>query len=436
VSDQVDLLVIGGGIAGTAAAAEAARLGASVTVVEKGERLGGSGALSAGILWTAPDRETLRRICPRGDPELGGVLVDGFEGAVERVRAEGVDVSERWFGQMGFGVAHRIDIHGLLDAWRKRIEAAGTIAFETAAIEPIIADGAVRGAHVRGPGGTDALHARAVVLATGGFQGDADLRRRLIGPEAAGMLVRSNPHSTGDGFRIGLAAGAARSGAFDSFYGHLLPSPLRSFGPDDYLPLTQYHSKACVLVNGFGGRFVNESRGDEVSNQALLRQPGSRGVLLCDERARTEHAVGAPYPHGQVVNRLAVARDAGARLARAETVEALVEAVSAWGVSDRGLRATLAAASSELRDPPFWGLEVQPSITFTFGGLRADRDGRALAADGAPVPGLFVAGADMGGLQETGYVGGLILGLVFGPRAAAAALGAGEPRPREAVARG
>jgi succinate dehydrogenase/fumarate reductase flavoprotein subunit len=451
---SVDLLVIGGGVAGTAAAAEATRLGASVILVEKGEGLGGSGALSAGILWTAPDRETLGRVCPHGDPELGGALVDGFDPAVERVRAEGVEVSERWSGQMGFGVAHRIDIHALLEAWRGRIEAAGTIAFETAAVEPIVEDGAVRGARVRGPGGTNAIHAGAVVLATGGFQGDADLRRRLIGPGAERMLLRSNPHSAGDGLRIGLAAGAGPSSALDSFYGHLLPSPLRSFGPDDYLPLTQYHSKACVLVNRFGRRFVDESRGDEVSNQALLRERGARGVLLCDELVRTTYAVGAPYPHGQVVDRLALAREAGARVAQADSLDELVERVAEWDTNGRRLRTTLARYDSAaaggvadgdapmpaeplpLREPPFHAVEVQPAITFTFGGLRADRDGRALDAEGAPVPGLFVAGADMGGLQETGYVGGLILGLVFGPRAAAAALGAGEPRPEEAIARG
>ena len=108
-----DLLVIGGGIAGASAAARAAEAGANVVVVEKDDRLGGSGALSAGILWTAPDRETLRRVCPRGDPELGGVLVDEYDAVVERVRGAGVDVSERWHGQMGFGVAHRIDIAGM-----------------------------------------------------------------------------------------------------------------------------------------------------------------------------------------------------------------------------------------------------------------------------------------------------------------------------------
>lgn len=441
MSRGADLLVIGGGVAGTAAAAHAADCGAGVTVVEKGDRLGGAGALSAGILWTAPDEQTLRRVCPHGDPELGRVLVEGFDEAVDRVREAGVEVSDRWHGQMGFGVAHRIDIHGLLDLWRERIESAGgTVMLETAASELITDDGVVVGAEVSGPAGEERIEARATLLATGGFQGDGERVRSLIGPGAERIILRALPHSTGDGLRLGLAAGAALSGSLDSFYGHLLPSPLDDLRPEDFLPLTQYHSHSCLLVNRFGRRFTDESRGDEVSNQAVLRQRGGRAVLLCDEAVRTAHAVGAPYPHGQVVDRFALAKQAGARIARAETLDRLVAEVEAWDVNGPALRETLARyeAAAEgadvtldaplpadphpLREPPFHALEVQPSITFTYGGLRADGEGRVLDTAGLPVPGLFAVGADVGGLQDTGYVGGLALGLVFGPRVAEAAL--------------
>ena len=79
-------------------------------------------------------------------------------------------------------------------------------------------------------------------------------------------------------------------------------------------------------------------------------------------------------------------------------------------------------ADRGLSEPPFWALEVQPTLTFTFGGLAADADGQVRDSHRRPIPGLFAAGADVGGLQDTGYVGGLVLGLVFGPLAADAAL--------------
>jgi glycine/D-amino acid oxidase-like deaminating enzyme len=82
----VDLLVAGGGMAGMAAAARAIELGLDVVVVEKGDAVGGSAALSAGIVWTAPDVETACRIAPDGDPALLRALVEGFEPAVTRIR--------------------------------------------------------------------------------------------------------------------------------------------------------------------------------------------------------------------------------------------------------------------------------------------------------------------------------------------------------------
>ncbi len=81
---MIDLLVVGGGQAGLAAAAAAAERGLRVVVLEKTARHGGSAALSAGILWTAPDVETMQAILPEGDPELGRALVEGFEPAVAR----------------------------------------------------------------------------------------------------------------------------------------------------------------------------------------------------------------------------------------------------------------------------------------------------------------------------------------------------------------
>jgi predicted oxidoreductase len=103
----------------------------------------------------------------------------------------------------------------------------------------------------------------------------------------------------------------------------------------------------------------------------------------------------------------------------AESTAELAARVAEWGVDGSELRHTLADAAA-LREPPFHALAVAPCITFTFGGLRVDADGRVLGPDGAWIRNLYAAGADAGGLQGPGYVGGLALGLVFGPRVAEA----------------
>jgi succinate dehydrogenase/fumarate reductase flavoprotein subunit len=412
---RADLLVAGGGITGMAAAARAVELGLEVVVAEKGDDVGGSAALSAGIVWTAPDVETARRIAPEGDPALLRALVEGFDGAVERVRAAGVAVSERWTGQMGFGVAHHVDVTELLERWRAMLGDA--LLTRTEVRELLVdADGAVRGAVLT----RDVEVATgAVLLATGGFQGDGELVGRLVGWGAERMPVRSNPGSVGDGLRLGRAAGASLSRSLSGFYGHLIPDRLDRFDAADYLPLTQYHSNRSILVNVHGRRFTDESRGDELSNQLVLREPEGRAVLICDERVRREHAVGPPYPHGQVVDRFAEAAQAGGRLVQADSIAELAARVSEWGVDAAALRHTLAHAAA-LREPPFHALAVAPCITFTFGGLRVDADGRVLRPDCAWIRNLYAAGADAGGLQGPGYVGGLALGLVFGPRVAEA----------------
>ena len=430
-------------MAGLAAAAYASEHGSRVLVIEKGPRPGGSAALSVGMFWAVPDFETLRRRVPLGDPDLGRAVVEYYSSAVEVIREMGVSVGDRISGVMTVGIGHPIDVHALLDLEVAAIRRSGGRVACDAAVRRLITgeDGSVTGAVVRGPDGRiSTVLAGATILATGGFQGDPGLLSAYMGPNADRMLVRSNKGSVGDGLRLGSSAGGATSRAMSSFYGHLVPSPLSGFAEDDYMPLAQYYSSHCILVNRRGHRFCDESQGDEVSVQALLAQPEARGVLLCDERVRREFVVSEPFPNAGLLDRFERAASAGARLATSDTLDGLVSRAAAWGVDAVRLRDTLedyaAAARDEpvgldaplpavpepLVEPPFYALEVQPTITFTYGGLRTGTDGRVLDHDGMLVGGLWAAGVDAGGLSNWTYAGGLAPAFITGRRAGASAI--------------
>ncbi|MCU1636877.1 MAG: FAD-binding protein, partial [Cryobacterium sp.] len=207
-----------------------------------------------------------------------------------------------------------------------------------------------------------------------------------------------------------------------------------------FLRLTLYFSTYGILVNRLGRRFTDESLGDEVSNQFVVREPGRRGILIWDDEVQQKRALAVPYPSGLALDRHAEATKLGARTAETDTLEELVDVVAGWGVDRAGLATTLEnyqrAATGEpaildaplperpspLKTGPFRAIEVQPCITIPFGGLRVNGDGQVLDRDNHPVAGLFAAGADAGGAQDLRYVGGIVFGFVFGRRAADAAL--------------
>ena len=74
-----------------------------------------------------------------------------------------------------------------------------------------------------------------------------------------------------------------------------------------------------------------------------------------------------------------------------------------------------------LDSPPYYVIETQPAVTVTFAGVRIDRDAHVLEAEDRPIPGLYAAGADAGGIYSRAYAGGIAAALTFGLRAARSA---------------
>ncbi|MGO1560468.1 Fumarate reductase flavoprotein subunit [Actinomycetales bacterium JB111] len=432
--DRFDVVVVGSGVSGSSAAATAAAAGLRVAVVEKLAEPGGSAALSAGMFWTAPDLESLRARIPLGDPARGRRLVEDYRSALADVRATGIRVADDpQTDIMTFGIGYSLDIRALLAHCRDRVVAAGGEILLSSPVTAVAPDGDGWVVETATAGGPRRLSAGAVVLASGGFQGDPELLARYVGRNADRLLLRSNPGSVGDGLRLARGNGAGGTGAMSTFYGHLIAWPLQRWTTEDFLPYSQYYSESTVLLNLAGERFVDETLGDEILNQDLTFQRDGLGVLVLDEHVRSTEAVSEPFPGLGEVDRLELARQAGARVATADTLDELVELIGEWGIDPVAARRSLetyvdavrdgrrssegvpvGATARAPQDPPFHAVMVQPSITFTFGGIPTDDAGRVLDRDRHEVPGLFAAGADIGGLSNYGYAGGIAPGYITG----------------------
>jgi len=424
-------------MAGLAAAARTVQSGGTAILVEKGDAVGGS-ATYAEFVWTAPDLETLRERNPDGDPELAATLIEGFEPAVQWMRDLGVEVRDP-VPLLGFGIGHQSDLANLFLIERRMIEAEpGSELLLGADPERLMiaADGAVEGAVVRLASGEEReIRAGSTLLATGGYGGDPRLRAERIGPAAENMPLRANPHSKGRGLLLAESAGA-RFGLEDAaFYGHLWATGVPVNDPFMFAPSTFYHSEHGLLLNLAGERFLDETVGDQLNAIAAADQPGSRCLLIYDEYVHREWMM-RPYVEGiEPVDKFEAAYKAGARCAVADDVEEFKELPDEWGYDSEGVhnalveynRAAAAGAPLDpprsvdarpLDEPPYYVIDVEPAITFTFGGARIDIDARVLDNSGTPIPGLLAAGADAGGLYHRAYAGGLAPALVFGLRAA------------------
>ena len=352
-------------MAGLVAAARARELGVQPVVYEKGRRTGGSMRISSCVVWRYRAFDDFRAQCPVGDPLLQRCVFDRLDDALRWLESLGAPVVARGTGNpLTSGV--RFDPEGLTAALDR---AAGDVRLgETAA--------AVDG---------------TLVVATGGFQGDADLVQQHIRP-AAPLPLRANPWSRGDGLRTGLARGAALSSGMDEFYGRNMPDAAVS--ESDFVRGAQLYARHAFVVNERGEEFLERppswSETDVV--QATARQPGASAWYVLTDRALEQRV-------------------------RERRVREMVDAAARLG-------GTVVRA----RDLPFAvpegasvAVRVRASITHTVGGLAVDERARVLDRGGVPISDVFACGVDAGGIAAGGYASGLAAALVFGRIAAEAA---------------
>ena len=435
------VVIAGGGLAGLTAALRAAELGAQVTLLEKGDNPGGSFVYSSGYVWSYVDLPTFRREAPGGDASLQRLVLERLGACLTWLEGAGGDLLARETGNpLTFGA--RFDPERTVSALVEHLQASGGEMLTDTAFETLREDraGRITGVLARSPGEEREYDADAVILASGGFAGDPELVGRYIIGGPGRMLVRAHPRSTGDGFRAALQKGALASAGLDEFYGRNLPASPAEFPPERFVEVSQLYGRYAVAINARGERYADE--GADWSEAALTRatahQPGLYAYYILDaaglegrvrERTAKEMVETARRTGGTVVEAMSLTELADRLAARGVPHDAFLRTLEEYNsaiAAGENLSPPRSGQAWPLRDPPFVAVKVEPSITHTIGGLAADAGCRVLRrTDERPIPGLYAAGVEVGGVSVGGYTSGLASALVFGGTAAESAVADG-----------
>ena len=451
---EVPVLVIGGGACGLTAALAAREAGAEVLVAEQGPRCEGSSAMSLGALCAAGTREQARHGV---DDDAAAFLGDIMAKTLGQADPDLAALVARESGPALDWLAERHEVSFLFDAgWRPafghtraRLHAApgrtgadmmSRLAAACARAEvdvlndaqavALFATGAgeVKGVRLRRPdGGLEEIGCRALVLATCGFGGNAEMVARHI-PSMAQARYFGWEANTGDGLVWGEALGGELAD-MDAYQGLGLLADPQGIDVNPKLLI-----EGGVQVNARGERFSDEL--DDVSGQGarVIAQPGGHSWVVYDERV---HQACADLPQYRVLLELNARRTAGSAAELAEVIGAPADA----------LKATLVAVSEAVRHgapdgfgrrfdrpelrPPYHALRVTGALFHTQGGLKVDAAARVVRPDGSGLPNLYAGGGAARGISgrgPSGYLPGaglcsaVTLGRVAGRAAAAQAL--------------
>ncbi len=479
---STDVAIVGAGNAALCAALAAAEAGADVVVLEaapEAER-GGNSAYTAGAMRITYDGvQDLKKLIPdlsddniastdfgsysfddyfddlarvtqyRADPDLAETLIRRSFDTLQWMQGQGVRFQPS-YGRQAFKVGDRFKFWGGLavETWGGgpglvqslfdgAAKAGVRVVYEARARELILDSGRVAGlrASLRG-GETLDIEAGAVVLASGGFESNAEMRTSYLGPGWDLAKVRGTRHNMGDGIRMGLEAGAEPYGNWSGCHAVGWDMNAPPYGDLSVGDGFQKHSYPFgIMVNAQGLRFLDE--GADFRNytyakygREILAQLGQFAWQIFD--AKVSHLLRDEYRIRQVTR---VTADSIADLAaKLEGVDAgaLERTVAEFNVAVQsdipfdpnvkdgrgtaGLDIAKSNWANILDTPPFEAYGVTCGVTFTFGGLHIDGSGRVLDVAVDPIPGLYAAGELVGGLFYFNYPGGtgLTSGAVFG----------------------
>ena len=482
MSQSWDVIVVGAGNAALSAALAAREGGASVLVLERApqEESGGNSRYTAGsfcfcyqgaddIKALVPDLtdaeidqtdfasysaeryydDMFRMTRYRSDPKLCEQLVTRSLDTMLWLRSKGVRFNPIW-GRQAVKIDGKFKFGGELT-----LEASGggpgLVASETDAVRregaeicfgvgatDLLSDGmSVRGVRAKSRDGVEDISAKAVVLACGGFEANAEWRARYLGPGWEVAKVRGSRFNVGDGLRMALAVGAMPAGQWSGSHSVAWDNNAPPTGDLSVGDAFQKYSYTFgIMVNAEGRRFVDEGSDVRLKTYSklgriILSQPDQFAWQIFDKKVL--YLLREEYRIKRVSKVSANSLDELASKLEGVNAAAFLDEVRAFNAAVRrdvtfderfkdckctqGLAINKSNWAQTIDEPPFEAYQVGCGVTFTFGGLAiVPETAQVIDTASEPIPGLFAAGEIVGGLFYFGYPGGtgLMAGAVFG----------------------
>lgn len=443
VTYQGDVVVIGGGGSGLAAAISASQNGARVVVLEKLGFLGGSTNVSEGAL-NAPDpqrqgpqgiqdsvqkfyEQTMKGGHNVGDPKLVHYLTDHALESVHWMEKLGVHFKDKvgtatgalWqrshYPTTPSGNSYIRVFEKYLDQHKDQI----TVLTDTAAKHLIVKDGRVTGVVADNKGRPVTVNAnKAVIIATGGFGSNVKLRQEVntgvwkeVKLDSSIGCTNLSKAAQGDGIVMGKAVGANVIGMSDI---QIHPCGTPGTGLMENIRTS---GRNRLFVNLDGNRFVNEGAARDTLAKAIFAQKDSSyWVLVNHLRYPTRDWVDANgatianmVAQGAVVeaNTLdELAQKTGMNAANLKAAVAGYNAVVQKGAKDKFGFVANNKDDKALTEGPWYACRKVPTVHHTMGGLQINTKAQVLNAKGEVIKGLYAAGEVTGGIHGSNRLGG------------------------------
>jgi fumarate reductase flavoprotein subunit len=441
--DYVDVIVIGGGLAGCAATLAAAESGASVLQLEKLAETGGSTVLSAGLsAFAGTQEQRAQGIDDSVELLRSDILETGFHRNDERL----VDVYCReqlathdWLTSLGvtYGHVHAAsgqtvprshpsDTRRMLDLLIERAASLGATLVTGVHVTRLLReDGEIAAVQVLVDGESRSIRTSSVVIATGGFSQNPELLARFA-PQMAHAVRHGGAGSTGDGLLMAwqLGAGVIDTPYIKGTYG-IFPHENEAEKGTGILAVYL----GAIAVNSDGRRFVDESLPYKMLGDASLAQPGAFTYQVFDAGVMARSGDDVPIYDlaSRLESGLVVAADTVSELAQklglpADELERTIETYNAAaraGLTDEFGREHLSGGVGErqpLDQAPYYAHPSGTVVLATYCGLTVTPDTEVLDVFGDRIDGLYAAGEVIGGFHGGGYMTGTSIGkaAVFG----------------------